>query len=267
MLVMLSQLSARGDIDTLLADLPDDWRPRFTAWMIATRDNPALLGDLPLKSLIVERMTAWLANRSPIGDAPPSHLTAEDRAVLEQMLANRAKRMQQSAQDRGKKPLPADSPMMKRWESEEFLVGSSDDGADDITFHAKQLAAADPESRVYSLKALAGTPIADDRLLRACEQLLDDRTITLLGIPYSYGEVRWVAADAVAAMRGAIGRKEPVVIDDVFAPVDGTRVGQLAEQAGIESSRTGGTRGAIETLERIAAAGKLPRRRIVRDPA
>jgi hypothetical protein len=219
-----------------------------------------------------DRELARRADNAPSSRKYPAHLTAEDIAVHEQMVANREKRLQRyAAHGRPPAPLPADSPIFKKWATDGFLGGAEDadepaEPNGDIAFHLKRLTTGDPETRANSLRALGQAPFANEQLLAACERLLDDRTITLLGIPYSYGEIRWVAADAVAAIRGALGRKEPVVIQDAFAPIDGTRVGQLAEQTGIASSPKPGIDGAIETLERIAAAGKLPRRRIIRTP-
>lgn len=114
-----------------------------------------------------------------------------------------------------------------------------------------------------TLGRLADAPCADERVLEACERALEDRAMVLLTIPYSYGEVRWVAADAVVAVRAALGRPAPVVLEDAFAPV--TSVGPLAAAAGIEMEKGAtGVEAAVRTLEKLAAMGKLERRRIKR---
>jgi hypothetical protein len=94
--------------------------------------------------------------------------------------------------------------------------------------------------------------------------LLDDRTIALMSIPYSFGEVRWCAADAVASLRGVLGISEPVVITDIFAPVSGGKAMGLLKAAGVESK--GGIDGTIEALEILAKMDRLPRRKITRAP-
>jgi ADP-ribosyl-[dinitrogen reductase] hydrolase len=142
-----------------------------------------------------------------------------------------------------------------------------DEPVDDITSSIADLESGDARVRAVALNAVSARPHPDVRLLAACERLLADRAITIVSLPYSFAEVRWLAAEAVAAVRGALGSSESVVIEDVFAPVTASNVEVLAREAGVERSRTGGVDGTIETLECIAAVGKLPRRRIVRQPA
>lgn len=210
-------------------------------------------------------------------------LTDDDRELAAKWRADREKRMQkQATEGRPPRKLPPDSPIFKKWDSDPFPGGLDSDAAppgassgsdtaarDDrpeIEFFLERLTNGDARDRVLALNALAGRPRADERLLAACERLLDDRAITVLGIPYEFGEVRWVAADAVASMRGLMGRTDAVVVEDVFAPVSARNVEQLAIEAGVAPSTRGGIEGDIETLERAAAAGKLPRRRIKREP-
>lgn len=130
--------------------------------------------------------------------------------------------------------------------------------------HKINLLAGSPRDRVTALRGLALAPIPDHRLLTLCEALLEDRTIALLGIPFAFGEVRWFAADAVAAMRGILNLSDPVVIPDVFAPVTAGQAEGLLKQAGVEV--TGGLDGIAEALEHLANADRLPRRKIVRIP-
>ena len=121
-----------------------------------------------------------------------------------------------------------------------------------------------PRERAVTLQSLSNLPVADPDLLAMCEELLEDRTIALLTLPYSFGEVRWCAADAVASLRRALGIETPVVLSDVFAPVSTAVVVRLAEVAGIEPKS--GVDGMIETLEILAKLDRLPRRSINRTP-
>ena len=121
-----------------------------------------------------------------------------------------------------------------------------------------------PRDRVLALQSLSRRPLSDLRLLAICELLLDDRTIALISIPYSFGEVRWCAADAVASLRGVLNISEPVVISDIFAPVSGGKAMGLLKAAGVESK--GGIDGTIEALETLAKMDRLPRRKITRTP-
>lgn len=215
-------------------------------------------------------------SRAPLSD--------DDRELAAKWRADREKRMEKRATE-GSPPrkLPPDSPIFKKWDSDPFPGGSDfedevpqvpnvqagtapRDKQKDIEFFLDRLINGDARARAVSLNSLAGRPRADERLLAACERLLEDRTITLLSIPYEFGEVRWVASDAVASMRALMGRTEVVVIEDVFAPVSSGNVDKLAIEAGVPPSTKGGIEGDIETLERVAAAGKLPRRRIKREP-
>jgi len=77
-LFILSKLTAREDIDALLASLPEPWRQKFSTWMIETHDNdlPAssfimldsAAGEVPEKALIISRIREWIArNRAALG--------------------------------------------------------------------------------------------------------------------------------------------------------------------------------------------------------
>ena len=135
----------------------------------------------------------------------------------------------------------------------------------DIDYLLRRLGSDQPRDRANTLRGLTESPIADRRLLGACEALLDDDTITLLSIPYQFGEIRWVAAGAVAALRGALGMTEPVVVRDTFAPCSSTDVARLVREAGL-SEDYAGLEGAIGALRELAATARLPRRTLTRRP-
>jgi hypothetical protein len=134
-----------------------------------------------------------------------------------------------------------------------------------IEFVLGELASDDPRDRANVLRGLAAEPLADQRVLAACEQLLDDRTITLLSIPYQFGEIRWVAAGAVAAVRGALGIREPVVVTGVFPPCSTDTVEKLVREAGLPDNYSG-IEGVLGALHKLAELDRLPRRTIRREP-
>ncbi|MBK7074914.1 MAG: hypothetical protein IPH44_21705 [Myxococcales bacterium] len=129
----------------------------------------------------------------------------------------------------------------------------------------EQLASAEPRRRANALRALAEAPVAEQRLLSAAESMLADESLTILSIPYLFGEVRWHAAAAVAALRGALQVREHVHLLDVPGPLTTDKIDQLATQAGLGTGR-GGIDGVLETLEQLRALGLIPRRNIVREP-
>lgn len=121
------------------------------------------------------------------------------------------------------------------------------------------------KDRVYALRSLSEAPLADDKILTASEKLLTDETLAMLSIPYSFGEVRWLAAAAVAAMRRVLQRSDEVYLVDVPIPVTADKLGQLAREAGLRRT-SGGVEGSLELLHRLRAMGGVPRRDLVRAP-
>lgn len=104
--------------------------------------------------------------------------------------------------------------------------------------------------------------MADDRLLAAAEKLLDDREVCLVQIPYRFCEVRFFAADAVGAIRQAMGNPEPVVLTDTFYPLSGDDVSRYAEAAGV--ARQLGMDGVLATLRELLVRGGVKLHRITR---
>jgi hypothetical protein len=130
--------------------------------------------------------------------------------------------------------------------------------------HYRQYLHGTPRQRGLALQGLSRTPLPSRELLAICETLLEDRTIALLSIPYSFGEIRWCAADAVASLRGVLKIPDPVVISNVFAPVSMDKALRLVKEVGIE--KEGGLEGTIDALEVLAKMDCLPRRKITRIP-
>ncbi|BAZ15798.1 hypothetical protein NIES4071_76700 [Calothrix sp. NIES-4071] len=128
----------------------------------------------------------------------------------------------------------------------------------DIEFQelAEDLSSLDVSIRVETLKCLYREPAVDERVLPYLENLLDDDTLTLLMLPYRFGEVRWLAAKVLVAERAALGHKEPVHLDNVVQPMNVEEFASLAKSAGIKGY--GGLDGVIEALGILRAQGQLP---------
>lgn len=137
--------------------------------------------------------------------------------------------------------------------------------AEDIAGLLERLASAEPRRRANALRALSAAPVAEPRLLQAAEALLADETLTLLSIPYRFGEVRLEAAAAVAALRGALQMREAVRLVDVPVVLTTDAIGRLARAAGVVTEGSG-IDGVLATLGRLRALGLVPRRNIVRTP-
>jgi hypothetical protein len=134
--------------------------------------------------------------------------------------------------------------------------------AEDQRYVLEQLRSNDAATRARMLRVIAAQPSPDHELLKACERLLEDTEVCLLTIPYSFGEVRWAAADAVAELRGALGMQEPVLLSNTFTPCKTDDVARLARAASIPIK--GGVDGVLETLRELVATDHVPRCTITR---
>jgi hypothetical protein len=105
------------------------------------------------------------------------------------------------------------------------------------------------------LKVLIEDPTGDERIRAAVEELLDDRTPCVVMIPIRYGEVRWLAAHALAAERRAAGLDPSVRLAGVTRPIDTGSLSVLADEV------LGSARPAPPLEERFRAlqvVGRLP---------
>ena len=122
----------------------------------------------------------------------------------------------------------------------------------------------DPAIRTAGLQTLVRSPAADERLIAPLEELLADRTAVVVSVPPPLiGELRWLAAHALAATRRALAITDPVVLGPVPAPLDANGLLAAAEAAG-EPAR-GGIEGATATYAELARRGALPTTELVID--
>ena len=136
---------------------------------------------------------------------------------------------------------------------------------DDVADVLEGLAAADAHERALTLRALQLGPVVDPRVAAALERLLDDASPVLVGQPATFGELRWLAAQALRAHRQALGIPEPVVVADVGPLLSAGELADLARAAGVRFD--GDVESGAAAYAALAARGALPRRALVLDDA
>jgi hypothetical protein len=136
---------------------------------------------------------------------------------------------------------------------------------DEIPWVLGLLTSDTPRDRVYGLTAVAHRGTTDAAVLRCCEALLADHTITVLGIPYSFGEIRSCAAEAVVVLRRLRGESPPVTVIDLMKTQPAGASRGFARQAGIAPEHAADPITA-EIATFTAVANHLPRYTLVRRP-
>ena len=129
---------------------------------------------------------------------------------------------------------------------------------DDFRDVSAALCDTDPGQRAAMLQTLADDPSGDPRLLALVEALLGDTTPVVVSIPLHYGELRWVAAHALAAERGAVGKCSPVILSDAVVPVNDAELVRRGASVGVPQG--GGVPGALAAFAVLRDLDLLPRR-------
>ncbi|GAA1998284.1 hypothetical protein GCM10009777_39470 [Microbacterium pumilum] len=107
---------------------------------------------------------------------------------------------------------------------------------------------------VNALKTVRDAPTGEPRVVATLEGLLNDRRIAALTIPYRFGEIRVLAAAALAAERADTGDARPVRLKEC-PPLLGTDdLWKLAEAHRIDTS----IRSEPELYAALRDAGALP---------
>ena len=125
----------------------------------------------------------------------------------------------------------------------------------DFSELTEDLRSEDLSLRVATLKAFRKLPSGDPRILPHLERLLQDKTPCVLGYPYIFGEVRWLAAHALAAERAALGINQPVRVQNVVKPINTAGIAYAEEVANVEFK--GGVEGVLENLAILREMGYL----------
>ncbi|WP_218079640.1 hypothetical protein [Anthocerotibacter panamensis] len=138
----------------------------------------------------------------------------------------------------------------------------SDEDFQDIS---QSLRSEKTQERASALRCLSANT-DDPRLLPYIEPLLEDKTVCIVHIPIHYGEIRYLAATALAEVRAAVGVWEKVCVEFVV-PLNVTELNKIARATGIEERRgLPGHEGTFELFARLREMGKLPMATIELDP-
>lgn len=127
---------------------------------------------------------------------------------------------------------------------------------DELAETIKWLESSNVADRAITLKSLWVWPSGDERLLPHVKRLLEDKTPCVVGIPVRYGEIRWLAAHALAAELKALGRQEPVRLADVVKPIDQEALVDLAQATNIAIGPD--SNGPLNAFAELQARNKLP---------
>lgn len=106
---------------------------------------------------------------------------------------------------------------------------------DDLAFFAECLRSKDTKERIFALQRRRDVPSGDPRVLPLLEGALEDRTIAMIGRPPMFGELRVLAAQALAAERKAQGIEDPVGLGPVPQPLSSDELARLADQHGVRT--------------------------------
>ena len=120
----------------------------------------------------------------------------------------------------------------------------------------QHLTGSDISLRAIALEDLWQYPSGDKRVLPYVEELLHDTTPCLLGIPFIFGEIRWLAAKALAAEREALGIGKPVRLWNVVRPIDMKEYTTARKAAQVELKP--GVEGVLENIAILRDMGCLP---------
>jgi HEAT repeat protein len=127
---------------------------------------------------------------------------------------------------------------------------------EDFTGIVQNLTSHDQELRAIALENLWQFPSGDVKIIPYIKALLRDKTLCLLGIPYIFGEIRWLAAKALIAERERQGIPEGVQLQNVVQPLTMKEYAQARRTAQI--ALKGGIEGVVENLIILRDKGYLP---------
>jgi hypothetical protein len=136
----------------------------------------------------------------------------------------------------------------------------------DTDYHelVEDLSNASPREVAIAMDLMLREQSGDPRVIPLIERYLHDRTVTLLWIPLTYGELRWRAAEALSAEYTAQNLGRTVILEDAVEPLTGDEIGLLVERHGIVITNSPPELGgySIAAYQALRDGGFLPRFRI-----
>src|SRR5689334_25301676 len=135
---------------------------------------------------------------------------------------------------------------------------------DEFEFIVSMLQDPQPGNRVNMLQILGQNPTDDIRLLPYIEALLEDRAITIVSIPFHWGEVRHEAAFALSSERAKAGIMDVVELKESFFALSLGDMAEFAEQAGVTVNWS--ERDIVKRLIGLLEIGAVPRQDFKYDP-
>lgn len=132
---------------------------------------------------------------------------------------------------------------------------------EDTRFLLSTLSTGSTEERGLTLRGLATRPSRNPRVVAAIAALLGDRSACLLGIPLRYGELRLLAAEALAAERRAAGDHGGVEVTCILPQTAGDLMREM-DRLGLPWPKGDPVDASIAALEQLQARGALPERSV-----
>ena len=133
----------------------------------------------------------------------------------------------------------------------------------EISYLLANLYSPDLQDCVAALKVLATDPTGDQRIIAALEPLLVDFRPCVVMIPYAYGELRWLAAHALAAELGAAGSWHSLRLYSAIKPMTASALSLLAERM-FGAAATSWP--ALKKFDRLREVGALETSELVLEP-
>ncbi|WP_162240343.1 hypothetical protein [Nocardia arizonensis] len=101
------------------------------------------------------------------------------------------------------------------------------DEEDNFEYVAKTLQDEDEEERLSTLWTLVHLPLSDERIVPYLQEAMNDTAVAILELPYVYGELRWLAAQALFREYCALGINATVELRGVPKPLDSSEMGEF----------------------------------------
>ncbi len=122
----------------------------------------------------------------------------------------------------------------------------------------EDLASSDVTLKAAALREIARNPTGDRRVVALLKECLDDMTPCVVSLPYLFGEMRYLAAQALKAEGARSGRTDHGVVE-VIKPLTVAELSAL-EPRGV--GHKGGIEGALEGFAVLRDKRVLPTIRI-----